>query len=68
MTAAALLGIDTCPMEGIDSREYDQLLGIPAEGFQTVVACAAGYRDTSDRYAAMKKVRYPAHQIIRRID
>ncbi|MFN9549289.1 MAG: NAD(P)H-dependent oxidoreductase [Pirellulaceae bacterium] len=68
MAAAALLGIDTCPMEGIDSREYDQLLGIPAEGFQTVVACAAGYRDGSDRYAAMKKVRYPADQIIRRID
>jgi nitroreductase len=42
MTSAALLGVDTCPMEGIEPANYDNLLGLPAKGFATVVACAAG--------------------------
>ncbi len=58
MTSAALLGIDTCPMEGIEPLKYDELLGLPALGYKTVVACAAGYRDSADKYAAAAKVRF----------
>jgi len=64
MTAAALIGIDTCPMEGIDPAKYDDLLGLPASGYKTVVACAAGYRSAADKYAAAPKVRYPASELI----
>jgi nitroreductase len=64
MTAAALLGIDTCPMEGIQSEEYDDALTLPAQGFRTVVACAAGYRAAEDRYAGLPKVRFPATEIV----
>ena len=28
MTAAALLGVDTCPMEGLEPAEYDRVLGL----------------------------------------
>ncbi|MEI7928411.1 MAG: NAD(P)H-dependent oxidoreductase, partial [Verrucomicrobiales bacterium] len=44
MTAAAMLGIDTCPMEGLDASAYDEILGLKESGYATAVACAVGYR------------------------
>lgn len=64
MTAAALLGVDTCPMEGFEPAKYDEILGLPAQGFRAVVACAAGYRAADDKYAALPKVRFPANELI----
>src|ERR1043166_2622240 len=49
MTSAALLGIDTCPMEGIDPAKYDEILGLTNSEFQTLVACAIGYRSIEDK-------------------
>jgi nitroreductase len=67
MTSAALVGIDTCPMEGIDPVKYDEVLGLPAKGYKTVVACAAGYRATGDKYAAAPKVRFTSDELVIRI-
>ncbi|MBI5775201.1 MAG: NAD(P)H-dependent oxidoreductase [Verrucomicrobia bacterium] len=67
MTSAAVMGIDTCPMEGIEPGRYDEILGLDKTGFATVVACAAGYRADGDKYAALKKVRFPKEQVITRI-
>jgi len=64
MTAAALLGIDTCPMEGLDPTKYDEILGLPAKGFRTVVACPAGYRHSDDKYASLPKVRFDKSELI----
>ena len=64
MTAAALLGVDTCPMEGLDPAQYDEILGLRAQGYATVCACAVGYRSAEDKYAAAPKVRYPLDQVI----
>tara|TARA_R110002167_G_scaffold206115_1_gene410149 strand:- start:38 stop:691 length:654 start_codon:yes stop_codon:yes gene_type:complete len=64
MTAAALLGVDTCPMEGISKPKYDELLGLNSDEWTTVVACAAGYRSESDKYAATPKVRFPMSEVI----
>jgi nitroreductase len=64
MTSAAVLGIDVCPMEGIDPVKYDELLGLPAKGYQTVVAAAAGYRSANCKYATQTKVRYHADELI----
>jgi nitroreductase len=66
MTSAALVGIDTCPMEGIEPAKYDEVLGLN-RGYKTVVACAAGYRAATDKYAAAPKVRFPADELIIRI-
>ncbi|MCE9611922.1 MAG: NAD(P)H-dependent oxidoreductase [Chthoniobacter sp.] len=66
MTAAALVGVDTCPMEGFDPAKYDEVLGLPAQGFHAVVACAAGYRAVDDKYAGMPKVRFAASELIDR--
>lgn len=66
MTAAAMLGIDTCPMEGIVPEKYDELLGLPSEGYATVVVCVAGYRAADDKYATLPKVRFLAEDVVRR--
>jgi nitroreductase len=64
MTAAAVLGVDTCPMEGINHKAYDQLLGLTETDYSTVVGCAIGYRDASDKNAVAKKVRFPAEDLV----
>lgn len=63
MTAAALLKIDNCPMEGIVSPDVDRILDLPAHGCHSVVACALGYRATDDKYAGLKKVRFAKEEL-----
>ena len=65
MTAAALLGIDTCALEGINPAKYDEILGISAEGYTSLCGLAFGYRSSDDGYATMKKVRYAKQDVIR---
>lgn len=67
MATAAIMGIDTCPMEGIEPAKYDEVLGLTGSGYQTVVACPAGYRAEGDKYASLAKVRYDAADVIQRI-
>ncbi|MCS6970662.1 MAG: NAD(P)H-dependent oxidoreductase [Planctomycetota bacterium] len=64
MLACALLGVDACPMEGIDPPAYDRVLGLEGSGYRTAVACAAGYRAASDKYAGLPKVRYPRSEVV----
>jgi nitroreductase len=67
MTSAALLGIDTCPMEGIDPAKYDEILGLAGSGYATVVACPAGYRSEGDKYASQAKVRFEPRDIFHHV-
>lgn len=67
ITAAALLGVDTCAMEGIEPAKFDKILGLEGTDYTTVIACAAGYRLAEDKYATTKKVRFPADAVIKRI-
>jgi nitroreductase len=67
MTAAALLGVDTCPMEGFLPAEFDNVLGLTAQGYAAVVCCALGYRSTDDKYAAAPKVRFPVAELVKTI-
>ncbi|MDG2991826.1 nitroreductase family protein [Candidatus Synechococcus calcipolaris G9] len=64
MTAAAMLGIDTCPMEGFNPAKYDELLGLPTQGYKSVVVCTLGYRADDDKYASLPKVRYETEEVI----
>lgn len=67
MAVAALLGVDTCPMEGIVQARYDEVLGLEGSGYASVVACAAGYRASDDKYASLAKVRFPADEVVRHV-
>ena len=64
MTAAALLGIDTCPLEGLDPAKYDEILGLEEKNLTTAVACVAGYRADDDKYASLPKVRFLKSDVI----
>ena len=64
MTAAALLGVDTCPIEGFDPAAFDRLLGLESSPWRCWVVCAAGYRSREDSYAQLAKVRYPSSELI----
>ena len=65
MTAAAVLGVDACPMEGMVPAEYDKILGLAGTGYKTVVALALGYRGAGDKYAGQAKVRYTPADLIK---
>lgn len=67
MTSAALIGVDACPMEGIVPAEYDKILGLTDSGYQTVVACALGYRAANDKYATLPKVRFEAKDLVQHL-
>jgi nitroreductase len=66
MTSAAIAGIDSCPLEGISTDSYDQILGLENSGYQTKVACALGFRSADDKYAAAPKARFAKDQVILR--
>ena len=66
MASCAVLGVDACPMEGISPAKYDETLGLAADGYATVVACAVGYRSPEDKYATLAKVRYAADIVVDR--
>lgn len=67
MASAALLGVDTCPMEGIEPEKYDEILGLSGTSYATAVACAAGYRLPDDKYATAKKVRFRVEDVVVRV-
>jgi nitroreductase len=67
MTAAAMLGLDTCPMEGFVPAEFDKILGLEGSGYATTVLCPVGYRAEDDLYATLPKVRFPKEAVIRHI-
>ncbi len=64
MTSAAVLGIDTCPMEGIEPAKYDELLGLSERGYATIVVGVAGYRAADDKYASLAKVRFKHEDVV----
>ena len=63
LETAALLGIDSTPMEGLDPAAYDTLLGLNNSGWKTVAAVALGYRHAEDPFQSNKKVRFDEAEI-----
>jgi nitroreductase len=63
MTSAALLRVDSCPMEGIEPEKFDEILGLTALGYTSLCACAAGYRSAEDAYATAPKVRFKPEDV-----
>ena len=67
LTTVANLGIDACPMEGIDPAGYDRVLGLREQGYAATVVTALGYRSPDDRNATMPKVRPEAAELIHHV-
>lgn len=64
MTAAAMLQVDTCPIEGIEPEKYDEILGLTNTLYSTVAVLAAGYRAADDPLRTAKKVRFEKKDVI----
>ncbi len=60
LTTASMLGVDNCPMEGLNADEYDKILALDKLGCHAIALCALGFRATDDRYSTLAKVRFPA--------
>lgn len=67
LSAAAMMGVDACPMEGFDPKVYDEVLGLQKDGYTAVVLATAGYRAADDGMAGAKKVRFAEADVIRRV-
>ena len=63
MDAAALLEVDTCPIEGFVAPKYNEILELESQNLTASVCCAIGYRSQEDKYAELPKSRYPVAQI-----
>ncbi|WP_086477091.1 MULTISPECIES: NAD(P)H-dependent oxidoreductase [Arenibacter] len=64
LSAAADLKIDSCPMEGFDSEEINNILGLNEKGLNAAVLLAIGYRSAEDGTQHLKKVRKPKAELI----
>ena len=67
MTIAAEMEIDTCPMEGFDKAQYNEILGLNDKNLSASVVLAVGYRADDDETKNYPKVRYSKEQIITHI-
>lgn len=63
LETAALIGIDSTPMEGLDAAAYDTLLELKGTGWKTVAAVALGYRHPSDPFLKNLKVRFDESEV-----
>ncbi|HEX8877592.1 MAG TPA: NAD(P)H-dependent oxidoreductase [Phycisphaerales bacterium] len=68
LATAANLGVDACPMEGIDPKQYDELLRpVLGNDYTTLCVAAAGYRASDDAIAGMAKVRYAVGDVVKHV-
>ena len=57
MQAAAELKIDTCPIEGFEAEQYNEILGLKEKNQNAAVVLAVGYRSEADETQHYAKVR-----------
>ena len=59
MVGCADMRIDSCPMEGFKSNEFDEILDLDSQNLTSVVLLPVGYRSEEDKYQHKTKVRKP---------
>ena len=60
MTGAATLGIDTCPIEGFNKREVEEILGLDVTKYQLSLVLPFGYRINLQS----EQMRLPLEQVV----
>jgi nitroreductase/dihydropteridine reductase len=63
MLGAASLGVDTTPMEGIDTKALDAEFGLHEQGLTSLVMLSFGYRAEGDFNAGLPKSRLAEEQV-----
>lgn len=60
---SALIGVDSCPMEGFESDKVDEILGLKEKNLKSVTMLALGYRG-DDPASKRPKVRRDFNDVI----
>lgn len=63
LAAAAEQKVDSCPMEGFDTAQFDEILGLNAKSLKSVVIMPIGFRADDDAAAQYIKVRKAATEM-----
>lgn len=63
INTAAMLRIDTTPMEGFNPAEVNKILNLDEMGLNAAVIATAGYRAGDDANQNLKKVRKPEQEL-----
>lgn len=63
IVTAALLGVDTGPMEGFDKAQVDEILGLKEKNLAAQSMLAIGYRG-KDPYAGLARVRREYAEVV----
>lgn len=63
MQTAALMNIDTCPMEGFDPNSVNNILGLKDKNLSVVTMLTVGYRG-DDSYSQHKKTRRAFEEVV----
>jgi nitroreductase len=64
MSAAAVLEIDTAPIEGFKPAKYNEILNLSEQGFHAQVVCPVGYRAENDWNKDTPKVRFDQDDLV----
>lgn len=64
LETAALLDIDSCPMEGFIPAAYDEILGLAGTEYTSVLVVPLGYRSEKDATQNWTKVRFPKDEVV----
>ncbi|MGD9164934.1 MAG: oxygen-insensitive NAD(P)H nitroreductase [Chromatiales bacterium] len=64
LLGAAMLKIDTTPIEGFDRTLMDKALGLRKRGLRSIVMASLGYRSDDDFNASLPKSRLPIDKVI----
>ncbi|MDN3620679.1 oxygen-insensitive NAD(P)H nitroreductase [Polaribacter undariae] len=67
LTGAAVLGIDACPMEGVDVKALDKEFGLHEKGYTALAVVSLGYRKDTDFNSKLPKSRFSEETIITKL-
>lgn len=64
LTVCATEEIDSCPIEGFEPENYDEILELDKLNLQSVLVLPVGYRAEDDMFSEFKKVRREINETV----
>lgn len=64
MSLCADMHIDSCPMEGFVSSQYNEILGLGEQGLEATLVIPIGYRSADDQMQNVKKYRKELGELV----
>lgn len=68
LTVCGIEEIDSCPMEGFDPVNFDEILNLEEKNLTSVLVMPVGYRASDDYMKDLKKVRKKINEVVLEIN